>query len=228
MPASDYFLPRPPIEPSSARDAAFEKLFHSTPAGSLIDYELSYPKWQYLSWLCVTKELVLHGSQNPSIDEVEPRQAEDKKAFSNQKAIYATTDGIWVLYFAIIDRKKYTGIALFNSCLQTRAPGGEWREPVYFFSISQFALVQEPWCEGVVYVLPRRTFEQEAHHQAQGLEIALPHWISPVAARPVAKLRVGPHDFPFLAQVHGHDDKKLVQLAMSDPNGFPWPAALVS
>ena len=228
MPASDYFLPRPPIEFALERQEAFERLFHSTPVGGLIDYQLPYPKWQYLSWLCETKELVLHGSQNLEISEVEPRQAKDKKAFSDQKAIYATTDGIWVIYFAIIDRKRFNGISLFNSCLQVRLGVDQWSEPVYFFSVSQFARVQKPWCDGMVYILPRQTFEQEAHQQAQGMEIAFPHWISHVAIKPVSRLRVGPQDFPFLEQIHGHDDEKLVQLAMSDPNGFPWPEALVS
>ena len=223
-----YFLPRPPIQPSPEREAAFTRLFAATPPGGWIDYQLPYPKWQYLSWLCETQELVLHGSQNPAIDEVEPRQANDKKAFSNQKAIYATTDGIWVLYFAILDRKKYPAGGLFNSCLQTRVAGDAWSGPFYFFSISLFALVQKPWCEGVVYILPRQSFAQEAPQSVQGMEIILPHWVSTVAARPVARLRVGPQDFPFLEQVHVHDDEKLVQLAMSDPNGFPWPEALVN
>lgn len=228
MPVSDYFLPRPPIESTPERHEAFERLFQSTPAGGLIDYQLLYPKWQYLSWLSETKELVLHGSQNLEIGEVEPRQARDVKAFSNQESIYATTDGIWGIYFAIIDRIKYKGISLFNSCLQARIDEGQWSDPVYFFSVSQFALVQKPWCEGMVYILPRQTFVQEAHQQVQGMEIVFPHWISPVAAHPVARLHVAPQDFPFLAQIHGHDDEKLSQLAMSDPNGFPWPDALVS
>jgi hypothetical protein len=62
--------------------------------------------------------------------------------------------------------------------------------------------------------------------QAQGVEIVLPHWISHLPASPVARLRGGPEDFPFLAQIHGHNNEKLVQLSAADPNGFPWPDAL--
>ena len=228
MPASDYFLPRPPVEDSPERQASFEHLFQTSPVGAIIDYQLTYPKWQYLSWLCETQELVLHGSQNTGIDQVKPRQAEDIKAFSNQKAIYATTDGIWVMYFAILDRKKFNDLSLFNTCLQTRVAQAPWSDPLYFFSVTHSALVQKPWCAGMIYILPRRSFKQEAPQQTQGLEIILPHWISHVAAVPLGRLRVEPQDFPFLAQVHGHDNEKLVNLAMADPNGFPWPEALIS
>ncbi len=30
-----------------------------------------------------------------------------------------------------------------------------------------------------------------------------------------------------LAQVHGHDDARLSQLVSAEPDGFPWPEALV-
>ena len=83
-------------------------------------------------------------------------------------------------------------------------------------------------CEGMIYILPRRHFGQEASHQVQGVEIVLPHWISSLPANPAAKLHVGPQDFPFLAQIYGHNDEKLVQLATTDPSGFPWPEALES
>ena len=228
MPAYELLLPQPPIESTPERQGAFERLFQNTPVGGLIDYQIPYPKWQFLLWLCETKQLVLHGSQNPVIDTVEPLQAMDVRAFSKQKAIYATTDGIWVIYFAIIDRKGFPGLSLFNSCLQIRIAEDQWSDPFYFFSVSHFAKIQNPWCDGIIYILPRQTFKQEAHQHAQGMEVAFPHWISSVAVQPVARLRVGPQDFPFLDQIHGHDDKKLVELYQSNPDGFPWPEALVS
>jgi hypothetical protein len=152
---------------------------------------------------------------------VEPRQANDIRAFSNQHVIYATTDGIWVIYFAILDRKKYPEMTLFNSCLQARISIDQLSEPLYFFSITYSALLKKPWCPGVVYILPRHSFEQESPQQAQGMEIVFPHWISPRSAKPVAKLLVGPDDFPFLDQIHGHNDEKLTRLASANPNGFP-------
>lgn len=228
MDAASFLLPRPPLDLTPEKITAFEALYRSTDTGSRIDYRLPYPKWQYLSYLCDTKDLVLHGSQNTGISEVEPRQANDKKEFSNQKAIYATTDGIWVIYFAILDRKKYSEMSLFNSCLRVRLSADQISEPMYFFSITHSVLLKEPWCPGMIYILPRQSFEQEPAQEMQGMEIIFPHWISPLPARPIARLQVGSQDFPFLEQIHGHDDEKLVQLATQDPGGFPWANALVS
>lgn len=228
MNAPDWLLPRPPFEISPEKQMAFEDLWHSKNMGDSINYSLPYPKWQFLSYLCETKELVLHGSQNHDIRMVEPRQANDVRAYSNQRAIYATTDGIWVIYFAILDRKKYSGMSLFNSCLRARISANQVSDPMYFFSITQSALLQKPWCEGMIYILPRQPFEREASQQMQGVEIVFPHWISQVPVEPAAKLKVGPRDFPFLAQIHGHNNEKLDRLAKVDPNGYPWPEALES
>jgi hypothetical protein len=226
--APDWLLPRPLFDLSPEKQKAFEDLWHSRIKGNSIDYSLPYPKWQFLSYLCETKELVLHGSQNPDIKIVEPRQAKDVREYSKQHAVYATTDGIWVIYFAILDRKKYPGMSLFNSCLSTRISADMVSDPMYFFSITHSILIQKPWCEGMIYILPRRSFEREASQKMQGVEIVIPHWITRVPVEPAARLRVHPEDFPFLSQIHGHNDEKLVQLATADPNGYPWPEALES
>jgi hypothetical protein len=214
MEAPSYLLPRPQFDLTPVKKAAFEDLWQSTTKGS----------WEYLSYLCDTRELVLHGSQNLSIDEVEPRQANDKRGFSNQRAIYATTDGIWVIYFAILDRKAHPEMSLFNSCLRAKVSADQLSDPLYFFSITQSALLQKPWCEGAIYILPRQNFMQEAPQQVQGVEIVFPHWISTLPAKPIAKITVGPPDFPFLEQIHGHNDEKLVELYTSNPGVFPLEA----
>lgn len=220
----DYYLPQPAFEISPTQQDEYEALFAATPPGGWIDYRLAAPKWQFLSYL--SRNLVLHGSQNLEIEVVEPRRALDIRAFSAQEAIYATTDGIWVIYFAIIDRQKYSPLSLFNSCLNVRLSPEQILGPLYFFSITHSALVQNPWCEGAIYILPRENFAQETPQHMLGAEIIFPHWISAQPAKPLAKLLVGPQDFPFLAQIHGHDDEKLSRLAATNPDGFPWPEAL--
>jgi hypothetical protein len=52
------------------------------------------------------------------------------------------------------------------------------------------------------------------------LDIA--QWASLVPVRPLAHLAVSPADFPFLAQVRGHDMAKVNQRAERNPQGFPW------
>jgi hypothetical protein len=119
-------------------------------------------------------------------------------------------------------------MTLFNSCLRVRVSADQLSNPMYFFSITYSVLLRKPWCEGMIYVLPRQSFEREPSQQVQGVEIVVPHWISALPADPVAKLHVGPLDFPFLAQIHGHNDEKLIHLATANPSGFPWPEALES
>lgn len=225
MQIPDLLLPQPCFDLTPEKQSIFETLFNSTPSGGVVDYRLSIPKWQFLSYLCRNKDLVMHGSQNTDIDIVEPMKAGDVRAFSAQEAIYATTDGIWVIFFAIIDRKKFLP-SLFNSCLCMRTSPDRATGPLYFFSMTHSVLVQNPWCDGVIYLLPRGDFEREPAREFSGAEIIFPHWISFKPARPVARLLVHPQDFPFLDQIHGHDDEKLVRLSTEDPNGFPWPAAL--
>ena len=228
MKAPDWLLPRPAFDLSPEKQRSFEDVWQSINKGDLIDYSLPYPKWQFLTYLCETKEVVLHGSQNCQIKVVEPRQANDIRAYSNQNAIYATTDGIWVIYFAIVDREKHPGLTLFNSCFCARISADQFSDPLYFFSITHSVLLQKPWCEGMIYILPRQSFEREASQQVQRVEIVFPHWVSSVSAEPLARLLVGAQDFPFLSNIHGHNNEKLNQLAMADPNGYPWPDALES
>jgi hypothetical protein len=228
MQALDFLLPQPPFDLTPEKQAAFDTLFDSAERGAFVDYQLAYPKWQFLSYLCKSREFVLHGSQNAGIEVVEPRKAIDIKVFSAQDVIYATTDGIWVIYFAIVDRKNFHPLSLFNSCLDIRVAPDQAMGPLYFFSITYSALFQKPWCDGVIYILPRENFEQEPAQHMLGAEIIFPHWISAQPAKPVAKLQVKPQDFPFLANIHGHNDEKLSQLAATDPNGFPWSEALIT
>lgn len=228
MEAPSFLLPRPRFDKTPEMMATFENLLASTAGGDVIDYSIPFPKWQFLSYICEARDLVLHGSQNREIEVVEPRQANDIKVFSNQTAIYATTDGIWVLYFAILDRKKYPEMTLFNSCLQARTSPEPLSEPLYFFSITHSVLLREPWCAGAVYILPRQSFIREAAQQVQGTEIIFPHWIGSKPEQPIAKLLVEPDDFPFLDQIHGHNNEKLLHMASADPNGFPWLDALES
>jgi hypothetical protein len=226
MQALDYFIAQPPVELSIEKQQAFDSLVDAITPGDTIDYQLAYPKWQFLSYLCTSRNLVLHGSQNMDISMVEPRQAVDARAFSAQEAIYATTDGIWVIFFAIVDRKNFGPLSLFNSCLEVRISPEQVAGPLYFFSITYRALIQKPWGKGAVYILPRENFEQEPAQTKMGAEIIFPHWISTLPAAPFAKLIVEPHDFPFLENIHGHDDQKLVEQAAKNPDGFPWPEAL--
>ncbi len=203
---------------------AFEALWQSVldrPDGRALEYGLPYPRWQFLSFLGAHKDVVLHGTANRAIEILEPRQALDIKEFSQQRAIYATTDGIFAIFFAILDRARVP-MSLCNTCLQVRFSPEVVTDPFFFFSITQSALDQGAFCPGAVYVLPRQSFECEPPQPYEGVEILLSQCFSREAVKPLCRLLVEPADFPFLSQIRGHDDAVLQARAQADPNGFPW------
>lgn len=215
-----YYLKRPAMpgpEMLAAFDGLLERVTRSP--GGEIDYRLPAPKWQFLCHLADAHGLLLHGSTNPQIALFEPRKSNDVHAFGDRQAVYAASDGIWPLYFAILDRQRFP-MSLNNTCV--RLIGAAPSEPHYFFSISQPALAQRPFRNGWVYLLPRASFEQQPPFSSGGQQAELPQWASLVAVKPIARLAVSPEDLPFLAELRGHDDVEMFRRARADPGGFPW------
>jgi hypothetical protein len=230
----NYFLPQPPASWDVDTTASFERLLDAwvspsgggggaaaaAAAGAEIPYTLAAPKWQFLSYVGASKNVVLHGSGDPSIGEFEPRKAQDVADFGNRRAVYATSDGIWAMYFAVVDRGKHVS-SLVNACFRVVTDSGAG-PPYYYFSVNGDALPHHPWRAGTVYLLPRDTFELQPRLEYRGHEIAVAQWASAVAVKPLARLRVGPEDFPFLDRIVAHDPAVLRERARADPDGFPW------
>ena len=224
MQLSPYFLPRPPLAADAATRAAFEALYATAVApgtGAAIRYTLAAPKWQFLCWLADHKSILLHGSGNPDIGEFEPRQSNDIVEFGNRRAVYAASDGIWPIYFAIVDRERYVR-SLTNACFRLVDAAGTRTGPFYFFSINGDALPHQPWRQGTIYLLPRAPFAPQPLVPRGDAQAEIAQWASPVPVRPLAQLAVAPEDFPFLAQIHGHDPAVIRERAARDPDGFPW------
>ena len=218
-----YWLPRPARPLDAVTLAAFDELLDGSVRGGSacpVDYRLPAPKWQFLCH-AAERGFVLHGSGDPDITVFEPRQADDLSPFGNRAAVYAAADGIWPMYFAILDRVRYE-ISLTNACIQVSQGDSPLSEPHYFFSIDRLALERDPWRTGTVYLLPADTFEQQ---EPFGLGNALVHSAqvaSLVPVAPVAKLVVQPADFPFLHQIRGHEPAVQAARAAADPSAFPW------
>ena len=108
----DYWLTRPSVNVDEGIQNAFDELLHttlSTDGCPTIEYTLPWPKWQFLCHLSDHHDIALHGSGNPQIHLFEPRQSNDLNEFGNQKAIYAASDGLWAMFFAIVDRERKLG-----------------------------------------------------------------------------------------------------------------------
>ncbi len=224
MELSRHFLPRPPMELDAVTVAAFELLYNDILVhgqGEPIRYDLAAPKWQFLSYLTDTKEILMHGSGNADIEEFEPRKSDDSTEFGNRRAVYASSDAIWAMFFAVVDRHSRP-TATMNVAFRVMETDGTKGMSYYFFSLDKDALALRPWWEGTMYILPRDSFEQEAPELYQGVMLESAHWASLVPVKPVGKLLVEPEDFPFLNRIVPHDQALINERAKKDPEGFPW------
>jgi len=219
----DYWMPQPDWLQDPSQAQAFNRLIDAGRTSPVLEYTLDAPKWQFLCHLAEARGFVLHGSPVEDIDIFEPRQPADLHAFGAQNAVYAASDGIWPMYFAILNRQQFP-TSLINACLRVEHPRGQVSAPHYFFSIERDVLARNPFRPGWVYVLPGETFFDEGAVPAgedTWVRVAQVASLQPV--RPVARLRVEPRDFPFLHHIRGHDPTRLQEYAQAMEQGLPLP-----
>jgi len=221
----DYWLRRPEMAIDDQMRSDFDALFAATKAAgaaSPVEYALPAPKWQFLCYLVEQHGIVLHGSGDPTIQILEPRRSNDLTEFGAQTAVYAAGDGLWAMFFAILDRTRYR-MSTSNACVRLVDEAGQISEPLYVFSISQSALYHEPWRTGVVYLLPGDTFVNQPSLQFGPFEVRVPQLASLVPVKPIGSMEVGPDDFPFLRNIRGLDDARLQEYGQAMLTGAPWP-----
>ena len=182
---------------------------------------MPWAKWQFLAYIADHHDIALHGSGDPNIALFEPRQSNDLNEFGNQKAVYAASDGLWAMFFAIVDRARVASIT--NACVRLADETGTLHGPYYFFSISQTALPSQPWRTGTVYLLPRSPFTFQPPLAFGNNQVHIAQLASLVPVQPLAKITVTPADFPFLTQIRGHDDQRLQEYATALQTGGPLP-----
>src|SRR5512143_2540700 len=169
----DYWLQRPNLEIDSQTRSDFDQLLAGIKAAGTIiriDYALPAPKWQFLCYLADQQGVVLHGTGDPHIEVFEPRPSNDLNEFGAQTAVYAAGDGLWAMFFAILDRRHYP-MSTSNACIRLVDAAGQVSEPSYVFSISQYALRQNPWRKGMIYLLPGDTFVKQPSLQFGPYEV---------------------------------------------------------
>lgn len=169
----------PPLAVDADRAAAYDELLRT---GGLIDYRLASPKHEFLSYAVARHGLLAHGSNRDDIEEFEPRPAHE--AGKIQLFVHAASDGIWPIYFATVARPAGRNV-LCNGCAHVGR--GDRLRRYYFFGISGDPDDDASWTDGMVYLLPASTFRRHSGEE----------WISSTRVRPMARLRVGPDDFPF-------------------------------
>lgn len=225
MTLPDYWLTRPHTDGDQSAQTAFDDLLHATLGSGEsppISYTLPWPKWQFLCHVAERHDVALHGSGNPEITRFEPRQSHDVGDFGNQKAVYAASDGLWAMFFAVVDRNRFT-MSVNNACIRLTDETGALDGPYYVFSVSQKVLPHRPWRSGTVYLLPRDTFTPQTPMALGSRTVHIAQLASYVPVQPLAKLAVTPADFPFLKYIRGHDDQRLSEYAAAIQAGAPWP-----
>jgi hypothetical protein len=178
--------------------------------------------WKFLCGVADRRRIAFHGTGDAGIESFEPRQPVDFAPFGDQKAVFATTDPIWAMFYAIVDRDRHE-TTLNNGCIILLDTSGRPGTPHYYFSIGRDALQERPWRSGYVYLLPADSFVEQAPGVYGGNAARVPQLASPVPVVPFARLRVSSRDFPFLAQIRGHEDERLAEYAQAVMTASPWP-----
>ena len=201
----------PSLEMDSARRRAFDHVLTCAlrqGVAAPVACDDAYPKCEFLRYLVDVRGYLLHGSRERDIQVFEPRPASDVNPFSAQRAVYAASDGIWPMVFAIRDRRPGQG-TFYNGCTRVVYDDASRGEPYYHFAMAAAGLRERPWCAGMMYVLPRQTFVPHPLLEEDGIRFTLEEWASPEAVHPVAKLEVEPADFPFLDAFWGYDPARM-------------------
>ena len=227
----DYWIERPPLSLDAETQAAVEEFLSALKSarsdrtldveGLLRDYGDVAP-WKFLCGVADRRRFAFHGTGDPDIESFEPRHPIDFAPFGDQKAVFATSDPIWAMFYAIVDRDSHD-ITLNNGCIVVLDANGDPGTPHYYFSISRGTLPQRPWRTGYVYLLPIEGFVEQAAGPYGGQVARVPQLASPAPVRPLARMQVSPGDFPFLAQIRGHDDERLSEYAQAVMAAAPWP-----
>jgi hypothetical protein len=199
--------PIPPFQrvlkpPAADRQTAFDHLLNATLAqgpNSLIDYRLPYAKVDFLNYLCDWRGYVAHGSVMIDLTILQPvRLTKDASEFGSRQQIFCSPDGIWALWFAILDKSQIHLTA--NGCVRLgREPG---RIKYYHFDLPAENKGTPPFTNGMVYIARAEDFP---HHRPFPLldwfDAEVEEWGSTQPVTPLMKLPVKPEDFPYLDKV---------------------------
>lgn len=179
----------PALTTDLVRRDAFEDLIEAarTDQGIVDVAACRYPVHDLLTYLVLEHDCLLHGSNDVSLEVLEPRPARDSG--TELLAVVACDDGIWPIFYAVVDRKRIEGV--FTACLHLGRPPRLRR--FYMFAIGGDPAAHGSWTQGTIYVLPRAGFQREWGHE----------WVHPGTVRPLLRVPVGPEDFPLRDSVVG-------------------------
>jgi hypothetical protein len=160
--------------------------------------ELPQPRVEFLRWLGANRPVVFHGSQRNDLTELSTeRRSTDATAWGNQRAVYASSDPVWSIYFATLRRDN----GWRGTRNGTLGIGGGRR--FYFFAHNRGSASPDRFGPGSLYLLAPGTFEA-GRPLLRLFDTA--HLVSRVPVRPLTRIDVTPEDFPFRDRVGYYRD----------------------
>jgi hypothetical protein len=202
------YVPAPQLEMNEEKAAAFEAIYDAAVnkgPGSVIAYDCAHPKYEFLHFLVNRRQLLLHGSNHTGIGVLKPfRLSTDTREWANQQAIYACSDAIFPIFYAILDRRVYAASLIADSFEVKR---GSAINKFYHFAIVPEMLSRRPWTGGMVYIVARDSFERLRNEAREKVD----EWVSREPVPVLARLAVSPGDFPYLDDVQAHENRQPVK-----------------
>jgi hypothetical protein len=194
------FYPSPKNTVTKDEEKEFIELFQKScnKPEKQIEYNLSTPKYKFLNYLAQHHSLLFHGSNSMDIERFEPR---DQTLFDGKmtKAVFATKDPIWTMFYAVLNKDKIV------DNIRNASISADNKQMYHFYSLTKETINNEPWTSGMVYLLPEDTFT----HIGKGI-VKFSEWVSKEEVSPIAKIEVEPADFYFLDKVSTHQPNESI------------------
>ena len=164
-----------------------------------IQYNLSYPKADFLNYICDWRGFVVHGSPQPDLRILEPvRQSRDTNGFGNRQQIFCSPDAMWAMWFAILEKGKFK----LTRNGSVRVGRGLQRVKYYHFELPKENRENQPFTEGMLYIARAQDFpDKRPYPILDWFDGEIEEWGSTKPVAPLTRIRVLPRDFPYLAQV---------------------------
>jgi len=193
-------LARLPTLPAPVAQPGFDEVADALLRGD--DVALPAARLDFLRWLGQARGVVFHGSQRNDLVELSTeRRSRDATEWGNQQAVYASSDPVWAIYFAVLRRDDgWEGTR--NGSL------GVGGRRFYFFVHNRGSQSPERFGPGSLYLLPADGFVAEP-----GL-IDTAHLVSHAPVRPLARIDVTPEDFPFRHRIGYYRDREPIWISL--------------
>lgn len=103
-------LPTPAAEVPPETERAYREQLSRVLAADGAPVRPEVPTGPWVGWLTGQQSVLFHGSPDGDIDRLLPRRTSyelnDEAGRGNRRAVYATDDAWWVMWFAVVDRER--------------------------------------------------------------------------------------------------------------------------